>query len=88
MIRSSSVLLVVALSIGSCAPQSQLTTAPFGEWHHAGGNHFSAKYSPLDQIDSSNFVDLEVAWTGSRQMPGSLARRPLTQAPTVRPLYS
>ena len=76
MIRSYSVLLAIALSIGACAPQSQLTTAPFGEWHHAGGNHFSAKYSPLDQIDSSNFAELEVAWdwqSADARIPRSLA---------------
>ncbi len=76
MIRSYSVLLATALSIGACAPQSQLNKTPFGEWHHAGGNHFSAKYSPLDQIDSSNFAELEVAWdwqSADSRIPRSLA---------------
>ena len=46
-----------------------------GEWH-AGGTHFSAKYSPLDQIDSSNFAELEVAWdwqSADSRIPRSLA---------------
>ena len=76
MIRSYSVLLAVVLLSGACAPHPEQTSAPFGEWHHAGGNHFSAKYSPLGQIDSSNFADLEVAWdwqSADARIPRSLA---------------
>lgn len=32
------------------------------EWRHAGADHSSAKYSPLDQIDANNFSSLEIAW--------------------------
>lgn len=32
------------------------------EWRYHGDNHSSDKYSPLDQIDSSNFSELEIAW--------------------------
>jgi quinoprotein glucose dehydrogenase len=34
----------------------------FSEWRHAGGNHYSEKYAPLDQIDAGNFNQLEIAW--------------------------
>ena len=48
------------LSIGPAAAQ---TGAPLnGEWPTYGGDLGSTKYSPLDQIDRSNFGDLEVAW--------------------------
>jgi quinoprotein glucose dehydrogenase len=33
-----------------------------GEWRSYGGDAGSTKYSPLDQIDASNFSDLTVAW--------------------------
>ena len=33
-----------------------------GEWRTYGGDLGSTKYSPLDQIDASNFADLEIAW--------------------------
>jgi quinoprotein glucose dehydrogenase len=33
-----------------------------GQWPTYGGDLASSKYSPLDQIDASNFGDLEVAW--------------------------
>jgi len=33
-----------------------------GEWRYWGGDEGSSRYSPLDQIDASNFEDLEVVW--------------------------
>jgi quinoprotein glucose dehydrogenase len=33
-----------------------------GEWRTYGSDLASTRYSPLDQIDASNFEDLEVAW--------------------------
>ena len=33
-----------------------------GEWRSYGGDLGSTKYSPLDQIDRTNFGDLEIAW--------------------------
>jgi len=33
-----------------------------GEWHYLGGDAAHTRYSPLDQIDGSNFEDLETAW--------------------------
>ena len=33
-----------------------------GEWPAYGGDLGSSKYSPLDQIDGTNFGELEVAW--------------------------
>ena len=42
------------------------TAQPAGtaaEWPSYGGTNWSQKYSPLDQIDESNFEDLSIAWT-------------------------
>lgn len=33
-----------------------------GEWRYWGGDAHSTRYSPLDQIDASNFSKLQVAW--------------------------
>ena len=33
-----------------------------GEWSSYAGDLGGTKYSPLDQIDASNFSDLEIAW--------------------------
>ena len=38
------------------------TQAQEGEWRYWGSDAASTRYSPLDQIDASNFGDLEVAW--------------------------
>ncbi|MCE2542463.1 MAG: PQQ-binding-like beta-propeller repeat protein [Acidobacteria bacterium] len=48
----------------SVAGQAELfpSTAD-GEWPHYAADQWSTRYSPLDQIDASNFNDLEVAWT-------------------------
>ena len=33
-----------------------------GEWRYWGADAWSTRYSPLDQIDASNFTSLEIAW--------------------------
>ena len=33
-----------------------------GEWRYQSGDAGGTRFSPLDQIDGSNFADLEVAW--------------------------
>ncbi len=35
---------------------------PYGEWRYWGADAGSTRYSPLTQIDASNFGDLEIAW--------------------------
>jgi len=54
--------MVAALAV-MVAPVAAQTGAPAnGEWPTYGGDLGSTKYSPLDQIDGTNFGDLEVAW--------------------------
>ena len=56
-------LLLGTISLLACSPEiSQENAASEGDWRHHGGNHNSDKYSPLDQIDGSNFSELELAW--------------------------
>ena len=33
-----------------------------GEWRTYGGDLSNTRYAPLDQINSENFSDLEIAW--------------------------
>ena len=35
---------------------------PPGEWRYWGGDAWSTRYSPLDEINADNFEELEVAW--------------------------
>jgi len=52
-------LTLTTLSLAAPAPAS----AQDGEWRYWGADAASSRYSPLGQIDASNFSDLEVAWT-------------------------
>ena len=58
--------LALALSVLLAAPASLVGQGgpgtENGEWHYLGGDAAHTRYSPLDQIDASNFEDLEVAW--------------------------
>ena len=57
------ILLLGTILLLACSPEiSQENSTPEGDWRHHGGNHNSDKYAPLDQIDGSNFSDLELAW--------------------------
>jgi quinoprotein glucose dehydrogenase len=57
--RAAMSLLAVAWTMASLAGQSG---APTGEWPTYGGDLASTRYSPLGQIDATNFNTLEVAW--------------------------
>lgn len=52
--------LAFGLLIGSTAVAQQ--DASQGEWLQFGGDVANTKYSPLDQIDRSNFAELTIAW--------------------------
>ena len=53
--------LAVAILIAPSAARAQHGAAD-GEWRTYGGDLGGTKYSPLEQIDASNFSDLEIAW--------------------------
>ncbi|NKB34328.1 MAG: PQQ-binding-like beta-propeller repeat protein [Pseudomonadales bacterium] len=56
-------ILFLCSFLSSCSQDATETaSAGSGDWRHAGGDHSSAKYSSLDQINAENFADLEVAW--------------------------
>ena len=49
------------------------TAPPNTNWTHYAGNARSTRYAPLDQINGTNFNDLEIAW---RFKPDMLGPRP------------
>lgn len=61
-ILACSIALTVLLSSQAQA-QAQERGNPTGEWRYWGADAWSTRYSPLDQIDATNFESLEVAWT-------------------------
>src|SRR5688572_9854441 len=48
------------MAVAQSAPAQQ--GAPNGEWRTYGGDLGHTRYSPLDEIDASNFNRLEIAW--------------------------
>ena len=67
-----STLVASLLLCGSISAMAQ-SGAKNGEWRTYGGDLGSTRYSPLDQINASNFSKLEVAW---RFKTDSLGARP------------
>lgn len=63
-------LLFAVLSL---LPVSAQTGAKNGEWRTYGGDLGNTRYSPLDQINASNFDKLQIAW---RFNTASLGPRP------------
>ena len=55
-------LCLVMIGLGVVAVDAQRPGTENGEWRYWGGDAWSSHYSPLDQIDASNFEELEVAW--------------------------
>ena len=63
--RHSCVLCVTAMLTVALAATSVTAQEPGtedGEWRYQSGDAGGTRFSPLDQIDASNFSDLEVAW--------------------------
>ena len=54
------ILLILIGAPGSAVAQDQARVN--GDWRYIGGDAGHTRYSPLDQIDASNFEELEVAW--------------------------
>ena len=61
MLRTPCGVGLVAVLLWSSSAHAQYG-ATNGEWRTYGGDLGGTKYSPLDQIDASNFSDIEVAW--------------------------
>ena len=61
-IAGTAALACLILVAGMSAPAAAQQGAPNGEWPYYGGDLGGTKYSGLDQIDASNFNDLEIAW--------------------------
>src|SRR5512138_1141259 len=71
--RTASILILAAALVGARALVTAQSGATNGEWRTYGGDLASTRYAPLDQINASNFNQLEVAW---RFKTDSLGPRP------------
>lgn len=57
--------LTLAFGIFFCVPMVSMAQGPGvenGEWTFLGGDAWHTRYTPADQINASNFEELEVAW--------------------------
>src|SRR5579862_7702604 len=61
---------LISLLCVSASPLSGQTGAKNGEWRTYGADLGNTHYSPLDQINASNFNKLEVAWHFSTENLG------------------
>jgi quinoprotein glucose dehydrogenase len=63
----SSVIAVVLFAAMAAVPRSPVSAQergnPYGEWRYWGADAGSTRYSPVDQIDRTNFENLEIDWT-------------------------
>src|SRR5579864_2504903 len=55
-------VLAACLGVSAIPPAAAQSGAKGGEWRTYGGDLGNTRYSPLDQINASNFSKLEVAW--------------------------
>ena len=69
---SGLLVLVAVLALPSLGARQQLVrgNAP-GEWRYWGADAFSTRYSPLDQINGTNFSKLQVAWRWDGSVDGT-----------------
>ena len=66
-LRQRTLELCFTLALGVLLALPALTIAqdrgsPEGEWRYQSGDAWGTRYSPLDQVDASNFEDLEIQW--------------------------
>src|SRR5690606_6484265 len=69
---AAAALLAGASAAPAADAQEVQRGTPVGEWRQWGADQWGTRYSPLDQIDASNFEQLEVAWIwrGDNYSPG------------------
>ncbi|MFV1986496.1 MAG: PQQ-binding-like beta-propeller repeat protein [Gemmatimonadota bacterium] len=60
--RFSPICALAMILAGGTNAAAQDRGTPPGEWRFWGGDQWSTRYSPLDQVDASNFGELETAW--------------------------
>ena len=90
------VLALASAALLTAAPARAQQGATNGEWRSYGGDNGGTKYSPLDQIDASNFSSLEIVWRAPtpdarldfEAITGELVRRDrLGESPSGNPDY-
>ena len=77
--------LALALAVLLSAPMLGLAQdrgTPYGEWRFQSADSWGTRYSPVDQINASNFSDLEVAWVWQANNFGPTVDYQMKSTPT------
>ena len=80
--RTETCLTVALLSVALTATAQEPGTAN-GEWPSYGGNLSHDRYSPLDQITTENFSELELAWRFNTDNLGPRPERNFQSTPLM-----
>ncbi|MCH9794060.1 MAG: hypothetical protein K0U43_01610, partial [Gammaproteobacteria bacterium] len=62
LLRTSLFVVYAQFMVVSSAYAQQLPGTENGEWRYLGGDAGNTRFSALDQINESNFAELEQAW--------------------------
>ena len=88
--RTKQLLKVTPLLSGTAAfllllanPAKTQPGAANGNWTSYGGDTGNTRYSPLSQIDASNFSKMEVAWIFNTANLGAVPETNLESTPLV-----
>src|ERR1043166_9743357 len=77
------VIAVLALSFVALDASAQHGAPQGGEWRTYGGDLGNTRYSPLAQIDATNFSKLEVAWRFKADNLGATQEFPFQSTPLI-----
>jgi quinoprotein glucose dehydrogenase len=64
------IVIIVGFAVGLSGQSTRLPSTANGDWPHYTADIRGSRYSPLNQIDASNFNKLEVAWRFKTDMLG------------------
>src|SRR5215470_2169779 len=86
LVSAMTVLLAVFLTLTIALSRPQSSNQPStrnGDWPYYTADVKGSKYSPLDQVNASNFKDLEVAWRFKTDNLGSRPEFNLESTPLM-----
>src|SRR5580698_3235384 len=76
-------IIVATLLLSAISPSPAQTGAKNGEWRTYGGDLGNTKYSPLEQINESNFNTLKLAWRFQTENLGPRAEYNMEDTPLM-----
>src|SRR5690606_40162207 len=71
------------LVLFSCCKDASNSSKPYKAWEVTGGSKENIKYADLNQIDTQNVKDLEVAWIYHSEGADSLKFSPIETNPII-----